>query len=120
MSEQPNAEPEPTVQPSSTPEGPQVVPAPSQPATEPYEDPGDPTAPPPTASSEPGTGDPEDGYDVHAATPNAAGPAGAAGGMGVSSERTGPAGDDPRGGGVEGTGSTGTAVYDTVGGQPTG
>ncbi len=112
MTEQPDEQP--TVQPSSTPEGPQVVPAPSQPVTEPYEDPGDPTAPPPTALAG-RIGDSE----VGESTPNAGGPAGAAGGMGVSSERTGPAGDDPRGGGVEGTGSKAGSVAGTVGAQPT-
>jgi hypothetical protein len=123
MSEQQSPEPdrEPTVQPSSTPEGPSVVPAPSQPVTEPYEDPADPATPPPTASTNPGEA-PEDhreGYDAMTSTPNAEGPLSASGGMGVSSERTGPRGEDFRGEGIEGTGSKGGAVHEPVGGQPT-
>jgi hypothetical protein len=52
---------------------------------------------------------------VEESSPSAAGPEGLAGGMGVSSERTGPAGPDPRGSGIEGTGSRGGAVHASTG-----
>lgn len=52
-------------------------------------------------------------FHNEASNPNSTGPEGAGGAMGVSSERTGPEGDDPRGmgepGTVEGTGTVGTA-----------
>ena len=54
--------------------------------------------------------------DVRDSNPNAAGPHGLEGDMGVSSERTGPAGrNDPAGSGIEGTGSHGTAAHGTDG-----
>lgn len=81
--------PEPDVRPSSTPDGPQVVPAPSTPPGEPGPDP-----------------DPE----VTGSDPNAGGSTGLAGAMGVSSERV-PL--DP--GSIEGTGSRGTATSRTNG-----
>lgn len=52
------------------------------------------------------------------ANPNSGGPLGLSGDLGVSSERTGPAGHDPRGdvtGTVEGTGSKGSSVTRTDG-----
>ena len=53
--------------------------------------------------------------DVQESNPNAAGPQGLSGGMGISSERTGPLGDDPTVAGVQGTGSHGTAAEGTDG-----
>jgi len=54
-------------------------------------------------------------FDLEGSTPNSSGPQGAAGGMGVSSERTGPdAGGEP-GHGITGTGSTGDARTRTDG-----
>ena len=53
--------------------------------------------------------------DVQESNPNAAGPQGLSGGMGLSSERTGPLGDDPAVAGVQGTGSHGTAAEGTDG-----
>lgn len=47
--------------------------------------------------------------EVEGSNPNAAGPAGLEGGMGVSSERTGPYGGSRPVEGIEGTGTTGTA-----------
>jgi hypothetical protein len=54
-------------------------------------------------------------FDVRESTPNSSGPQGASGGMGVSSERTGPDGEDERGHGITGTGSTGDARSRTDG-----
>ncbi len=54
-------------------------------------------------------------FENEASNPNGAGPEGTAGEMGVSSERTGPDGDDPRGSGIEGTGSRSGAVDGTDG-----
>lgn len=54
-------------------------------------------------------------FENEASNPNAAGPQGAAGGMGVSSERTGPEGEDPRDHGIAGTGSRGGSVTGTDG-----
>ncbi len=54
-------------------------------------------------------------FDVRESTPNSSGPQGAAGGMGVSSERTGPDGGDEPGHGITGTGSTGDARTRTDG-----
>ncbi len=52
--------------------------------------------------------------------PNSSGEAGLSGGMGVSSERTGPEGHDPRiKNPIEGTGSKGSAVTRTDGGFDT-
>lgn len=54
---------------------------------------------------------------VTGSNPSSTGPAGLAGDMGVSSERTGHAGEDPRGldTGIAGTGSKGSAVSRTDG-----
>jgi hypothetical protein len=101
MSTDPSQAPEPEVRPSSTPDGPQTIPAPG------------------TPEGEPGPDAPE-AFDNAASNPNSTGPAGLSGGMGVSSERTGPAGSDPRSGSpVEGTGSKGGAVSRTDGGLDT-
>jgi hypothetical protein len=58
------------------------------------------------------------GTDARESNPNAAGPQGLRGGMGVSSERTGPFGgseDESADEGVQGTGSRGTAAQNTEG-----
>ena len=56
-------------------------------------------------------------FDVRDSTPNSSGPQGAAGGMGVSSERTGPdaASEGEPGHGITGTGTTGDARTRTDG-----
>lgn len=108
---EPGSIPEPEVLPSSTPDGPQTIPSPTTPEGEPGPDPvGDPVG---GGASVP--------FDNRDSNPNSSGPAGLAGGMGVSSERTGPAADDPASaaGGIEGTGSKGGAVYRTDGGLDT-
>lgn len=87
--------PEPDVLPSSTPDGPQVIPSPSTPEGEPGPDPAPDT-------------------DVRDSDPNAASRHGLAGDLGVSSERVP---DDPSS--IEGTGSRGTAVGQTNGTWPT-
>ena len=92
---------EPEVLPSSTPDGPQVIPTPGSPGGEPE--------PQPDMLDE----------TLRGSNPNSAGPAGLSGGMGVSSERTGPAGPDHRGFDISGTGSAGGAVYRTDGGNDT-
>lgn len=94
---------EPEVLPSSTPDGPQVIPTHGTPDGEPGPE------PQPDMLDEP----------LRGSNPNSAGPAGLAGGMGVSSERTGPAGADPRGSDISGTGSAGGAVSRTDGGNDT-
>jgi hypothetical protein len=53
--------------------------------------------------------------DVRDSNPSGAGPHGLEGDLGISSERTGPAGADPADEGVEGTGSHGTAARGTDG-----
>lgn len=54
--------------------------------------------------------------EARASNPNAAGPQGLAGDMGVSSERTGPGGPgDTAAEGIEGTGTVGTATERTEG-----
>jgi hypothetical protein len=54
--------------------------------------------------------------DVHDSDPNAGGPARLEGGMGISSERTGPAGgSEPADSGVQGTGTHGSAADSTDG-----
>jgi hypothetical protein len=59
-------------------------------------------------------------FDNRDSNPNASGPEGLEGGMGVSSERTGPEGDDPRTANpVENTGTKGSAVGSTDGGLDT-
>jgi hypothetical protein len=92
---------EPEVLPSSTPDGPQVIPTHGTPAGEP--------GPDPDQLDEP----------TRASNPNSGGPQGLSGDMGISSERTGPAGDDPRGFDIAGTGSKGGAVGRTDGGFDT-
>jgi hypothetical protein len=58
--------------------------------------------------------------DPRESNPNAAGPEGLEGEMGVSSERTGPdGGSDPTDEGIEGTGTVGTARTGTDGEQST-
>jgi hypothetical protein len=54
-------------------------------------------------------------FDNREANPNSGGPRGLEGDMGISSERTGPLGDDPRGDGIEGTGTKGSALRSTDG-----
>ena len=91
--------PEPEVVPSSTPSGPQTIPVPGTPEGEPGPD-----IPPES--------------QIEESNPNAAGPQGLRGGMGVSSERTGPfGGTEPESAdaGVQGTGSRGTAAKGTEG-----
>jgi hypothetical protein len=72
---------------------------------------------PPVTSEE--SGEASVPFENEASTPNSTGPSGAGGQMGVSSERTGPDGDDPRGmgepGTVQGTGTTGTSRTRTDG-----
>jgi hypothetical protein len=104
MSTDPQQVPEPEVQPSSTPDGPQTIPAPTTPEGEPG-----PSAPTRAQVAE-----------NRASNPNSTGPHGLSGDMGVSSERTGPASTEGRPvggglGGIEGTGSKGTAVQRTDG-----
>lgn len=94
---------EPEVLPSSTPDGPQVIPTHGTPEGEPGPD------------SQPDMLD----ESLRGSNPNSAGRAGLSGGMGVSSERTGPAGPDPRGSDLTGTGSAGGAVNRTDGGNDT-
>ena len=54
-------------------------------------------------------------FDIRGSTPNSSGPQGAAGDMGVSSERTGPDAPDAPGHGITGTGTTGDARTRTDG-----
>jgi hypothetical protein len=63
------------------------------------------------------TEDPNDQVetDVQESNPGGGGPERLGGGMGVSSERTGPLGEDPADTGVQGTGSHGTATESTDG-----
>jgi hypothetical protein len=90
---------EPEVRPSSTPDGPQVIPTHG------------------TPDGEPGP----DGLDepTRASNPSSGGEQGLSGDLGISSERTGLGGQDPRGFGVAGTGSKGGAVGRTDGGKDT-
>ena len=118
MSSEPSTAPHPEVQPSSTPDGPQVIPAPSTPEGEPGPDFAERVA---HAAMDGGSGVPFDNRD---STPGSSGDAGASGDMGVSSERTGPEGGDPRGMGsggaaFTGTGSKGGATSRTDGGIDT-
>jgi hypothetical protein len=92
---------EPEVLPSSTPDGPQTIPAPG---------PGE-----PAPEAQPGQLD----EPTRASNPSSGGPAGLSGDLGISSERTGPAGSDPRGFDIAGTGSVGGAVDRTDGGFDT-
>lgn len=103
MSTEPAESPQPEVLPSSTPDGPQVIPTQGTPEGEPGPDPQ------------------QAGFDNRGSTPNTSGPHGATGDMGVSSERTGPEGPNPRGMGTggaafTGTGSKGGATSRTDGG----
>lgn len=91
--------PDPDVQPSSPPGGPQIIPAPATPPGEPGPDPAPAT-------------------EVRRSNPNAGSPAGLAGDLGLSSERVP---RDP--GSIEGTGSRGSATEATDGtwqGRPPG
>lgn len=112
---------EPEVLPSSAPDGPQTIPAPDGPG-EPQTDPQtghrtgastDQTEAP--AETQPG----RLGEATRASNPSSASTEGLSGDWGISSERTGPAGDDPRGVGITGTGSVGGAVSRTDGGFDT-
>jgi hypothetical protein len=94
MSVEPGQAPEPEVQPSSTPEGPQVIPTPATPEGEPGPNP--------------------DEVDNRTSNPNSGGPDGLAGDLGISSERTRPS-DAGAGLGIEGTGTRGTALGRTDG-----
>lgn len=111
MSTEPSTAPHPEVQPSSTPDGPQVIPAPGTPEGEPGPDFADRVA---HAAMDGGSGVPFDNRD---STPNSSGDAGTSGDMGVSSERTGPlaSDDDPLRTDITGTGSKGGAVGRTDG-----
>ena len=80
---------------------------------DPVTDPGGEPGVEPGTESSAGRGQPT--AEVQESNPNAAGPLGLSGGMGVSSERTGPLGDDPAVAGVQGTGSHGTAAEGTDG-----
>jgi hypothetical protein len=53
--------------------------------------------------------------DPRESNPNAGGPEGLQGDMGISSERTGPFGDDPAVEGIQGTGSHGSSAESTDG-----
>lgn len=109
MTTEPATAPDPEVLPSSTPEGPQVIPAPGTPEGEPGPDFAERAA---RAAMDGGSGVP---FDNRGSTPNASGPSGTSGDMGVSSERTGPLGANPRGTDITGTGSKGTSVTGTNG-----
>lgn len=95
------------------------------PATQPKEDPAGHPQPEPDKPdhddprSDPSIADDSLPEEVRASNPNSAGPQGLSGGMGVSSERTGPAGRDHRGSDISGTGSVGGAVTGTDGGLDT-
>ena len=91
---------EPEVVPSSTPDGPQTIPTPS---------------PEPSPQAQPGQLD----EATRGSNPSSGGPQGLSGDLGISSERTGPAGPDPRGSDIAGTGSAGGAVNRTDGGNDT-
>lgn len=93
---------EPDVVPSSTPDGPQTIPAPDAPGSE------------PPAETQPGRLD----EATLASNPSSAGPAGLAGDLGISSERTGPS-DGAASPGVEGTGTVGGSLDRTDGGFDT-
>jgi hypothetical protein len=94
MSTDPSHTPEPEVQPSSTPDGPQVIPTTGTPEGEPGPDP--------------------DEVDNRTSNPSSGGPDGLAGDLGISSERTRPTGDNAALG-VEGTGTKGTTKNRTDG-----
>ena len=94
MSTEPSQAPEPEVQPSSTPDGPQVIPAPDSPEGEPGPD--------------------VDEVENRTSNPSSGGPEGLTGDLGISSERTQPRGEDAALT-VEGTGTKGTALNRTDG-----
>ncbi len=95
---------EPEVLPSSTPDGPQTIPSPAhEPGSE------------PSPQAQPGQLD----EPTRGSNPSSAGPDGLAGDLGISSERTGPAGADTRGFDVEGTGTKGGSAARTDGGIDT-
>ena len=96
---------EPEVVPSSTPDGPQTIPAPDEPGPQTQ----------PSSQAQPGQLD----EAMRGSNPSSGGPQGLAGDLGISSERTGPAGDDPRGYGVTGTGTAGGSLDRTDGGFDT-
>ena len=107
MSIDPSQVPDPEIKPSSTPDGPQTIPTPHNP---PHESPmGDPEPQPETQPGE------SVHFDLRASNPNSGGDDGLTGEMGISSERTGPAGFNPAASDVEGTGSKGTSVSQTDG-----
>jgi hypothetical protein len=95
------------------------------PATQPQQNPGNHPQPERDKPGQDPRADPSIANDdslpeeVRASNPNSSGPQGLAGGMGVSSERTGPAGSDHRGVDISGTGSAGGAVTGTDGGLDT-
>lgn len=89
---------EPDVLPSSTPDGPQTIPAPSE----------------PPAETQPGQLD----EATRGSNPSSTGPEGLAGDLGISSERTGPSGSEP-GAGIEGMGTVGGSRNRTDGGFDT-
>lgn len=91
--------PEPEVVPSSTPDGPQTIPAPEEPSPQ----------------AQPGQLD----EALRGSNPSSGGPQGLAGDLGISSERTGPAGNDPRGSDIAGTGTAGGSLDRTDGGFDT-
>lgn len=94
MSTDPSQAPEPNVEPSSTPDGPQVIPTPGTPEGEPGPD--------------------ADEADNRTSNPNSGAPEGLAGDMGISSERTRPT-QAAAGLGIEGTGTKGSASHRTDG-----
>src|SRR4051812_23279825 len=103
MTTDPAPTPEPQVQPSSTPDGPQVIPTHGTPEGEPGPDPDAERA---RAMADQARADLHAAkpagdtgsvpFDVRESDPNAGGPHGLGGGMGVSSERTGPDGEERR------------------------
>ena len=94
MSTEPSHAPEPSVEPSSTPDGPQVIPTPA------------------TPEGEPGPA-PEEAEN-RTSNPSSGGPEGLAGDLGISSERTRPRGEEAALS-VEGMGTKGTALDRTDG-----
>ena len=102
MSIDPSQVPDPEVKPSSTPDGPQTIPTPDNP---PHESP----------MGDPGEERGSVHFDLRASNPSSGGDGGLTGGMGISSERTGPDGHNPAVSGVQGTGSKGTSVAQTDG-----
>jgi hypothetical protein len=82
-------------------------------------DPSDPLAPrthdEPSPEAQPGQLD----EPTRGSNPSSGGPDGLAGDLGISSERTGPAGSDPRGFDIEGTGTAGGSLDRTDGGNDT-